>query len=278
MKILITGCAGFIGSHLINDLSKDYDVWGIDNLSYGYSEAVKVNNWSKAGFETLTENFLKDFDYLVHLATVSIQPAYFNPVETFRVNTLDTIDLFSRFRGKIVYTSTASVYGNSLEIPTTERAKIECLDAYSISKRITELYLQSRGNYTTLRLSNVYGSTVPNRSYQNVIESFKNADRMVVIKGDGKQTRDFTHVEDVIRALKFAIDWEAKNTEVNISSGIETSLNELAQIIDKEVTYFKPRPGDEIKRRCIDNKKALNILGWRPMISLEEGIKSLNLV
>jgi UDP-glucose 4-epimerase len=82
----------------------------------------------------------------------------------------------------------------------------------------------------------------------------------------------------VVRALKFAIDWEAKNTEINISSGVETSLNELANMIGKEVTYFKPRPGDEIKRRCIDNKKALNVLGWRPMISLEDGIKSLNLI
>ena len=158
MKVLITGCAGFIGSNVINTLAKDnYDVWGVDNLKFGYADNVKVDSWSECGFESLTDNYLKDYDILVHLACANIIYAIDNQIDTYRINALQSIELFDKFKGKIIYTSTASVYGAATELPTTEKAIIQVSNAYDMSKYIAELHLRQRGNYTILRLSNVYG-------------------------------------------------------------------------------------------------------------------------
>ena len=117
MKILVVGCAGFVGSNVINTLtnlididlegqvSNTFDVFGVDNMQFGYADNVKVNNWSRCGFETLTENYLNDFDVLVHLATANIIYAMDEPIKTFKTNAFDTIELFRKFKGKIIYTS-----------------------------------------------------------------------------------------------------------------------------------------------------------------------------
>jgi UDP-glucose 4-epimerase len=282
MKILVVGCAGFIGSNVIKSLKETHGVWGIDNLSFGYADAVTVNTWSKCGFETLTENYLKDFDVLIHLATANIIYAQTEPVKTFKTNAVDTLELFRKFKGKIIYTSTASVYGNSLELPTTETAPIQVSNAYDMSKYIAEQYLRERGNYTTLRLSNVYGpGQRPDHPYSGVIGKFIGAivkGEPVEIYGDGSFTRDYTYISDVVDAISLAVDQPAKNTEINICGGVEYSINSVVQMLtsiiegDAMIVHKEPRSIDGIKRRWLSRIKAFYQLGWQPKVSLENGI------
>lgn len=285
MKILITGCAGFIASNVLNTLteiidvnldgqvSNTYEAWGCDNLQFGYADNVKVNNWSRCGFETLTENYLNDFDVLVHLATANIIYAMDEPVKTFKTNAFDTIELFRKFKGKIIYTSTASVYGQSLELPTKETAEIQCTNAYDTSKFIAEQYLMLRGNYTTLRLSNVYGpGQRPEHPYSGVIGKFIGSD-ILNIYGDGTQTRDYTYVADVVEAIHMAIMQPAKNTEINIASGVETSVNDIAAMFNRPRKYIDKRAIDGINRRWLSRVKAMYLLGWQPTTELKEGIR-----
>jgi UDP-glucose 4-epimerase len=272
MKILLTGCVGLVGSHTYNSLT-DMDIYGVDNLSFGFSEATP-HGFLVDGFENILESHLNTYDILVHMATVDIQHSHLNHLEAFKTNAVKTVELFSKFKGKIVYTSTASVYGNASEFPTKETAVKNVSNAYDMSKYLVELYLKLRGNYTTLRLSNVYGKTVPERQYKNVIEAFSASD-VVTIQGDGRQTRDFTFIGDVVRAVRMAIEQEAKNTEINICSGTETNLLVLAYLMDKKVILGESRPGDTIQRRWLSNQKAKDLLGWEPEVSLQEGLKML---
>jgi UDP-glucose 4-epimerase len=270
--IFITGCAGFVGSNLIN--SYDRDVWGCDSLEFGYKESVKVNTWSKCDMDGISEYFLRNFDIMVHLATANIQFAADNHIKTFNINAHKTIELFKRFNGKIIYTSTASVYGNNLMLPTREKDDINLRGAYDMSKYIVENYLRLRGNYTTLRLSNVYGNIDTFRQYPNVVEKFTRSD-VIEITGDGKDTRDFTHISDVIAAIKAAIALPAFNTEINISSGVETSINELAEMFGKPIIHIPERSIDGINRRWLDNTRAKELLNWTPKVVLKDYIQSV---
>lgn len=283
-KIILTGACGFVGSNISKRLFESgYEIVNIDDLSFGNKDNLSVNNeLHRFGFEQLTEETLSKFDILIHCATSNIIYAMDKPIETFQNNATNTIKLFQKFKGKIIYTSTASVYGQADIIPTPEDAEIRTNNAYDQSKYIAELFLQQRGNYTTLRLSNVYGTNqradnpfcgVMGKLVNNILN-----DKPVKINGDGKQTRDYTHADDVVDAIMIAIEREALNTEINIASGKETSINELVDAIviitDKTALreYVESRKIDGIIRRCLDIRKAEQLLGWKPKIFLGEGI------
>lgn len=283
-SILLTGACGFVGSNIAARLISDgYKCQHIDNLSFGNKENFK-GNFSKIGFESLSESFLSAFDILIHCATTNIIYAMDHPVETFQNNATNTIKLFQKFKGKIIYTSTASVYGQADILPTPEDAEIRTNNSYDQSKYIAELFLQQRGNYTTLRLSNVYGiNQRPDNPFCGVIgrlvDNILN-DKPINVNGQGTQTRDYTFVDDVVDAVITAIiHKEALNTEINIATGIETSIMGLMEIIsdyaEKNPLYHHVgvRKIDGILRRCLDIKKAQELLGWKPNTSLEEGIK-----
>ena len=207
MKILITGAAGFVGSNLLNSLIESgYDATGVDNLSFGYKKNVeKQERLIIKAFEELTEDYVNQYDILVHMACANIIYSQLNPIDTFKVNAHKTIELFKKFKGSIIYTSTASVYGQADEIPTKEDAPIQTYNAYDQSKYIAELYLKLRGNYATLRLSNVYGKNQrPDNPYSGVISKFiESAGKRQNYKvyGDGTDTRDFTYIDDVVSAI-----------------------------------------------------------------------------
>lgn len=282
-KIILTGACGFVGSNISNRLfGLEYETLNIDDLSFGNKKNMRTQ-FLEAGFEDLSEQQLSGFDILIHCATSNIIYAMAHPIETFQNNATNTIKLFQKFKGKIIYTSTASVYGQVDVIPTPEEAEIKTNNAYDQSKYIAELFLQQRGNYTTLRLSNVYGINqwadnpycgVMGRLINNILNG-----ESVKINGNGKQTRDYTFVDDVVDAIMLSIQQESKNTEINIATGKETSINELVDTIvnltDKTALkkYIESRKIDGITRRCLDIKKAEQLLGWESKTSLEEGIK-----
>jgi UDP-glucose 4-epimerase len=282
MNILITGGAGFVGSNVANQLKRKHDIKVFDNLKFGCRENLDEGiNFYNVDFSMFLEDKLNQFDILLHLACANIIYAQHNKVDTFKVNALDSIDLFKKFKGKIIYTSTASVYGDN-NVPTTEDAEKKVSNAYDQSKLIAEKYLELRGNYTTLRLSNVYG---PNQRasnpYSGVIAKFITAGlkgNEMHIHGDGSATRDYTYIDDVVNAIDRAIELDATNCPINISGNEETSIEALAVYISHlleipiNVKYIKNRQIDTISRRWLDITRARDLLGWEPKVKLKEGL------
>lgn len=284
-KIYCTGIAGFVASNLAQKLyERGYQFYGCDNLKFGYVKNLGDSIfYSEKSFADLDSEYLNTFDTLVHCATTNIIYAQQHCLETFQNNAAETLRLFERFKGKIIYTSTASVYGNAEVFPTPETVGVYTHGAYDTSKFISELYLKKRGNYTTLRLSNVYGENQhPDHPYSGVIGKMIGAalkNEPIRIYGDGTHTRDFTYCDDVSEAIIRAVEQPSLNDVINIATGIETSSNDLCKmiwrILDKPNKYVReaPRNIDNVYRRCLDISKAERLLGWKPTVTLEDGIK-----
>ena len=285
MNICVIGALGFIGSNLMNELRKtNHMVVGVDDLRFGYESNLESNGVFIEDYNLLDSDFLNDFDCIVFMATSNIIYAMEKPVETFINNSLNALSLFSRYGGKIVYTSTSSVYGNATEIPTTEFADVNCSNAYDTSKRIGEQFLLERGNATILRLSNTFGiNQRPENPYCGAIGRM--IDRVlhnesIEIYGDGTQTRDFNYVSNVTDAIIKAIELPAIKDPINIASGKEIAIKDLATMISKIINqptslkYIPERKIDlTVKRRCLDITRAKKLLGWIPKVSLEDGLK-----
>lgn len=295
MKVLVTGGAGFIGSHVVDLLIENgYEVVIVDNLSTGKEEFIN----EKAIFykkditdDDLYEIFEKEKpDYVIHQAAqIDVQKSIDNPVFDAKVNVLGTVNLLECCRKsgvkKTVYASSAAVYGNPEYLPIDEGHRINPISYYGISKHTPEHYFEVYRQlydlkYTILRYANVYGIRQDPKGEGGVISIF--IDKMLkgempVIFGDGNQTRDFVYVKDVAKANLLALE-KGDNEIVNISTNKPTSINELVDLMNKimntslEPVYKEPRKGD-IVHSYLDNKKALDVLGWKPEYSLEEGLK-----
>jgi UDP-glucose 4-epimerase len=284
--ICITGVAGFVGSNIAQRLiNEGLLVFGIDDLSFGNMKNVPENKnfrFEKMGFNELPEQTLRNADILIHCATSNIIYSMDHPVETFKNNAGDTIKLFNRFHGKIIYTGTSSVYGNTMQLPTPEDAEILSSNAYDISKHIAELYLQKRGNFTTLRLTNVYGKNQrADNPFCGVIGKLIDCaftGKKFTVYGEGKDTRDYTNVEDVVEAVLQAVKLPAMETEINVGTGVETSTLQLISLVREicnvQVQFFSMhgRPIDKIHRRCLDIRKAKTLLNWEPRFTLAQGL------
>ena len=284
MKILVSGVAGFVASNIANDLFNKYDITGVDDLSFGNRANLRREvRFIEKDFNKLSDKVLSSFDVLIHCACANIIYAQTNQVKTFKINALDSIELFNRFKGKIIYTSTASVYGQSKELPTPETAPMNVSNAYDQSKLIAERFLEIRGNYTTLRLSNVYGvNQRPDNPYAGVIGKFIDSaikSKPFNVYGDGSCTRDYTYISDVVNAVELAIEADPLNTSVNISGNCEASSLDLVREIKSltnstsNVNHTEVRQIDTIKRRLLDISKAKELLNWSPKIGLTEGLK-----
>jgi len=264
-------------------------VYGVDNLKFGYvfniphTPVTSNFGWHRHDFNMEQAETLNQFDILVHCATTNLIYSSQHCVETFNNNALETIKLFERFKGKIIYTSTASVYNNAETFPTNEDAEIKTYGSYDTAKYIAELFLKQRGNYTTLRLSNVYGTNQRSESpYCGVVGKMISAalkNEPIQIYGNGDSTRDYTYIDDTVDAIIKAIELPAQNCPINIATGIETSANDLCSKVwkalgkPKKYTRVEPRGIDTIFRRCLDNSRAKELLGWSPVTNLDEGIK-----
>jgi len=289
MKVILTGCAGFIGSNIAKRLiDNGHEVYGYDNLSFGYEKNVPTGvNFYPTRSLSIPKEIIDAADVIVDAATHNLIYAMNNPMHVIFNNAVDAMIFFDRIpkEKKIIYFGTSSIYGNAEEIPTPETAKIDLSNGYDTSKFIAELFLKSRGNVTVLRLTNTYGPNQhPCHEYSGVIGKMigqaLNKQPIEVI-GSALQTRDFTYVGDVVDATMLAIEQPAKNCAINIGTGIETSILDLTKIIKEQVPdqsgftikEIPARAIDKITRRCLLIERAKYELGWVPKTRLLTGIK-----
>lgn len=302
MKILVTGGAGFIGSHLVEALTllnprpqitvvDNFSTGKLENLD-GFKDKIKIIRQDISDFGTLNPRVFKDeVDVVVHLAALArMQRSINDPVETHIANVNGTLNMldFARKAGvkKFVYASSSSVYGNQEELPVTEDLVPNPENPYATQKLIGEhyckIYRKVYGLDTTaLRFFNVYGTRMTLEGeyklvFGNWIEQIK-ANKPIGIFGDGEQTRDFTHVNDVVRAILSAINPDPFGFQAyNVCSGIETSVNQLADMFEPKygVTNLPARAGEE-KRKYGSYDRIMTMLGWQPHMDLESGVKEL---
>jgi UDP-glucose 4-epimerase len=301
MRVVLTGGAGFIGSHLCRALlDEGADVLVVDDLSTGRTENVD----GRAGFveaDVVGHGFLDAGmafrpDAVVHLAAqTSVAASVADPESDRRVNVDGTRNacVLARDAGsdRFLFASTAAVYGDPVEVPLTEEAPLSPENPYGSSKLEAERVIASMLGPTgtvgvCLRLANVYGPGQDARGEGGVVAVF--VDRAargeaLRVHGDGTQTRDFVYVEDVAAAFLSALSATMPSLSgggprvVNVSTGTETSVLDLASGVadavgsDLELAFEAPRPGD-VPRSALDPGKAREILGWRAEVALSEGI------
>lgn len=294
MNILITGGAGFIGSHLADALlAAGHSVTIIDNLSTGSKAFIP----SKARFIEADIRFRESlqflgqghFDIIYHEAAQTMVPSSIkDPYHDADENIMGLLSLLEAARQggvkKIIFSSSAAIYGDNSALPLTEEVPPHPLSFYGLTKWMTENYLelyhQLYGlDYTILRYSNVYGPRQGAHGEGGVIYIFAKQlaeGKDLTIFGDGRQTRDFINVHDVVSANVAALT-KGNGSICNVSTGSEVSLNTLArkmiQLSGKPVKihYGPVRPGD-IYRSCLSRQKAEHLLGWAPQTSLDEGL------
>jgi UDP-glucose 4-epimerase len=292
-KILVTGGAGFIGSHLVDALiNKGYNVIIVDDLSLGSKENInKKAKFYKVDIcsSKIYEIFKKERpDVVFHLAAIPRVPVSVqDPVLTTKVNILGTVNVFKTaidFNVKrIIFASSSSVYGNQKKLPLREDMTPNPISPYALQKYTGEQFAKIFTNLfkvpiVSLRYFNVYGPRINfNSEYSLVIGKFlklRKEGKPLTIYGNGNQTRGFCYVDDVVEANILAMESKKiKGGEViNIGSEKSYSINYLAKLIGGKVKYLPSRPGDVLHTKA-DINLAKRLLGWQPKISFEEGIK-----
>ena len=294
MKILVTGGAGFIGSHLVDKLIEDGEqVVVIDNLSTGKEEFINPKaEFHKLDIRNLEESkpLFKRIDVVFHLAAQPrIQPSIIDPIESHSNNVVGTLNVLVASRDakikKFIYSASSSAYGDQKELPLKEDMLPGPKSPYSVFKLIGEQYCKLFNELydlptISLRYFNVYGSRQScEGAYATVIGIFlrqAKANQPLTIVGKGTQTRDFTHVRDIVRAniLAAKSDKVGKGEVINIGTGKKYSINKIANLISDKVVHIPPRLA-EIQDTLADNNLAKKLLGWQPEVGIEEGIEEL---
>ncbi|MDP3882999.1 MAG: GDP-mannose 4,6-dehydratase [Candidatus Staskawiczbacteria bacterium] len=295
-NILITGGVGFIGSHLVDKLIKDgHGVAIIDNLSTGRKENLNSN----AVFYGLdiqspevSEVFEKEKPEIIfhYAAQIDVRKSVEDPIESAKTNILGSLNILENCRKfgvkKIVFASTGgAIYGEADVIPTPESYTARPVSPYGIEKLIVEHYLdfykkECGLDYLILRFANVYGPRQNSKGEAGVIAIF--CDNILdgknpIINGDGKQTRDFVFVNDVVSCNILGLE-KNKTGVFNVGTGKETDINAIFQKINgffgsKDKEIHVPAKKGEQQRSCLDIKKAERDLGWHPECKLEDGLK-----
>ena len=297
MNFLITGAAGFLGSALANRLAREgHQVRGLDDLSTGDPQALSpdvlftrgdVNDRPKLW------TLLQEVDCVYHLAArVIVAESVLYPREYSAVNVGGTVSLMEAMRDvgvrRVVLVSSGAVYGDQGEQPLKEDSPLDPHSPYAVSKLSAEYYVRTIGNLwaietVSLRVFNAFGpgQNLP-PSHGPVIPNFIRqavGGGTLVVHRDGSQTRDYVYVEDVVNAMVAAATARKVNRlVVNVGSGEETSVRELAKMV-LEVTnssaeiIFNPRTDPGVSRMCADLSLAKESLGYRPRVSLEEGLR-----
>lgn len=292
-RCLVTGGAGFIGSHLVDDLLENgHDVIVIDNQTARYNEKFYWNKRSKNYIVDVsdykkTRNLYDGVDYVFHLASdARIQPSISNPNYSLSCNVLGTATCLQASLeagvNRFIYASTSSVYGRSTKIPNNESDPTDCLTPYSVGKlcgeNLCSMYYKTFGLETiSLRYFNVYGDRQPNvGEYSTVIGKFIKSlsiNAPAEIIGNGEQRRDFTYVEDVVEATQLCATKSLPESEfggvINIGSGNNYSINEIIDILGISSINVKSRIGESIQTLA-DNTKAHRLLGWSPKANLAD--------
>lgn len=304
MKILLTGGAGFIGSHILEELGNNHDFVVVDDLSTGHESNLNVAKnvtfykETISNFKFIEKLFSKHtFDAIIHLAAIaSVFKCVEDPFSASEINFRSSIFLmehaFKNGIEKFIFASSAAVYGEDPKLPKSESGSTTLpISTYGVDKFASEQFLMDysrRGKIkgTAFRFFNVFGERQdPSSPYSGVLSIF--SDRVVdydspelTIFGDGKQTRDFIYVKDIVSAISLALNNDSLSGNVfNLGTSNETSLldviKELEEITSKKISlnYKEERLGD-IKRSVCDNSK-IKALGWNPEYSFKEGLTKL---
>jgi len=297
MKVLVTGGAGFIGSHLVEDLLGQGDrVTVIDNLSTGRMENLQaLPGWKKIDFHDLDiadhraiAPLFNGVERVFHIAALAdIVPSIQQPLAYHRSNVDGTVSVLEAARAagvkKLVYAASSSCYGIPDSYPTTESAPARPQYPYALTKYVGEQYVLHWAKVyglpaVSLRFFNVYGPrSRTSGTYGAVFGIFlaqKLAGEPFTVVGDGTQSRDFTFVTDVVAACLAAADSDLEGEVMNVASGKPVSVNRLVELLGGEVTHIPKRPG-EPDRTHADISKIRRLLGWKPEISIEVGVKIL---
>lgn len=309
-KVLVTGAAGFIGSNLVEDLLKhDNQVIALDNLSTGHKENLSAFA-NQSGFHFM-EGDIRDLDtckqactgadYVLHQAAMGSVPRSINdPVTTNEVNVNGFLNMLIAARDakvkRFVYATSSSVYGDEKRLPKVEAKIGKPLSPYAVTKAMNEQYARVFGDLfgmetVGLRYFNVFGPRQdPNGAYAAAIPKFVQQlirHESPLIHGDGTQSRDFTHVDNVVHANHIAAlstNPVAINEVYNIAFGKSTNLNELVEVLQEllaefdpeiasvQITYGPERVGD-VRHSLASIVKASTILGYRPELNVSDGLK-----
>ncbi len=300
MKVLVTGGAGFIGSHIVEGLLKEgYQVRVLDNLSTGKPENL-AGVWSEIEFiqgsledYTTVREAVEGVDYISHQGALpSVPRSLVDPLATHSACVTGTLNLLQAAREvgvqRVVYAASSSCYGDRPGMPRREEMLPAPLSPYAAAKLAGEYYCyafwKSFGLETVcLRYFNIFGPRQdPQSPYAAVIPKFIQAllkDQPLPVYGDGKQTRDFTYVENVVFAnLRALVAKEAPGESLNIACGESYSLLELIQYLEQwtgkqaKIEYLPPRPGD-VRHSLADISRARSVLGYKVVVPFKEGLR-----
>lgn len=294
-SVLVTGGAGFIGSHIAHTLAEDNTVTVLDDLSTGRRENVPEAATLVVGDvgddETLSE-VMDGVDLVFHeAAVVSVARSVDAPVQTNRTNVDATLQLLEHARAagaRVVFASSAAIYGHPESVPVHEGHPTAPTSPYGVSKLTGDQYVRLYADLydvptVALRYFNVYGPGQPGGDYSGVISTFVEQarnDDPITVEGDGKQTRDFVHVADVVRANLRAATTPNVGSAFNVGTGEAVTIMELAERIrevadaDSPIVTVDPRPGD-IRHSRADVTAAHESLGFEAEIPLEEGLRTV---
>lgn len=299
MTILVTGGAGFIGSHITDGLlDTGHKVIVIDNLSSGRRDNISPR-------ATFIEGDIRDGDTITsvfhthqidvinhHAAQIDVRKSVSDPQEDASINILGSLNLLEAARANgvrhFVFASTGgAIYGEQRYFPADEEHPQQPISPYGITKRAVELYLEYYRavhglNYTVFRYSNVYGPRQDPHGEAGVVSIFANAmlaAKPTTIFGTGSQTRDYVNVSDVVRAHTLLIESSMQDSAIfNVSTGIETSVSELHNMLSALTTSGKATPQfasarkGELERSSCSNMKISKALGWAPQVGLKDGL------
>lgn len=296
IKVIVTGAAGFIGSHLCDKLVKlGYEVHAIDNLSTGRIENLKhikkkikfykYDLSLKGKWSTIFSN---DTAYVFHLAAIAdIVPSIENPDKYFNSNVISTLNILECCKKlklkKLIYTASSSCYGIPKKYPTQENDKIDPQYPYAFSKYIAEQLIVHwsklyKIKYNSLRLFNVYGTKSRTAgTYGAMFGVFltqKLKAKPLTIVGRGQQSRDFIYVSDVVNALIMSAKNKSTNQIFNVGNGKPIKIIEIAKLLKSKYVFIDDRPG-EPKKTHANISKIKKTLKWRPKITIQQGIKKL---
>jgi len=297
MKTLVTGCAGFIGSHLVDKLlEQGYEVIGMDCFTDYYHREIKEKNIENAlknnNFKLIEEDIMNmdnfpEVDYVFHLAAqAGVRASWGKSFEIYTRNNIEVTQKLLEFYKdrkikKFVYASSSSVYGDA-ELPMRDDSLLKPVSPYGVTKLAGEnlcyLYWKNYNVPTvSLRYFTVYGPRQrPDMGIHKFVKAILNEEEITVY-GDGTQTRDFTFMDDVTEANILAANSKIEGEVFNVGGGSRISVNELIELLEKiteknaKIDYIEKQKGD-VRDTLADTNK-IRGLGWKPRVKIEEGLK-----